>query len=114
MVHIRPFSFTDDATSVGFPTTTQSTSNALALTTSRRIDMAVVLFQVRRLQSKWYQELLMSSREPLECSSPYVWSMLRELQDWFEDLPENPPEHIRNVFVLEFLYSSIYCLAPSW
>lgn len=56
----------------------------------------------------------MSSREPLENNSPYVWVMLQELREWLEDLPEHLPPHIHNIFILEFLYSNIYCLAPSW
>lgn len=55
----------------------------------------------------------MSSREPLEDTSPYIWAMLQEIREWFDDLPEHLPDRIRKIFELEFLYSNIYCLAPS-
>lgn len=119
MVHIRSFSFADDATCVALPTLAPTVSLAsmtmenLGLGVPSQHHVAILLFQLRKLQSKWYQELFMSSREPLEDTSQYIWAMLQELRLWFDDLPPHLPDHIRRIFNLEFLYSSIYCLAPS-
>lgn len=55
----------------------------------------------------------MSSREPLEDTSPYIWAMLQEIREWYSDLPEQLPGRIQRIFELERLYSNIYCLAPS-
>lgn len=116
MVHIRSFSFADDAIEVALPTLATLSSmkrENLGLGVPRHHHVAVLLFQLRKLQSKWYQELFMSSRDPLEGTSQYIWAMLQEMRQWHDDLPDHLPEHIRRTFDIEFLYSNICCLAPS-
>lgn len=110
MVHARAFSFTDDSTSVHFPQFTVHNPIpggpiSLAITTH--------LFLLRRIQSKWYQELFQSSRDPFKQSSTYVWQVCQEMRSWFENLPPTISEAQRDMFELELLYSYVYCLAPS-
>jgi len=116
MVHARPFSFTDDATSVGFPlrlssTSTGSSDNSISKLPS--LDTALLLFQLRKAQSTWYQELFQSSRDPLHQASQYLWQMCYEMRVWSDNLPKTISPAIRELFDLELLYSYVYCLAPS-
>ena len=116
MVHARAFSFTDDATSVALPSlpSTQTANiSGNTLTGPHSLECALLLFQLRRAQSNWYQELFQSRRDPLQQSSTYIWEMCYEMRIWSESLPKTVPEAIRELFELELLYSYVYCLAPS-
>lgn len=77
------------------------------------LDAAKLLFQLRRAQSNWYQELFQSSRDPLQKSSTYIWEMCYEMRIWSESFPKTLFPAIRELFELELLYSYVYCLAPS-
>jgi Fungal specific transcription factor domain len=116
MVHARSFSFTDDSTSVAFPST-PAIGGPTALVNSKSgphsLDAAMLLFQLRRVQSNWYQELFQSSRDPLKQSSTYIWEMCQEMRSWSESFPKSLPPAIKGLFELELLYSYVYCLAPS-
>lgn len=126
MVHARPFSFTDDATMVSFPSTlhstyitTLSTSPILGSSTSNQrptqlsLSAASLLFELRKAQSTWYQELFQSSRQPLQNASQYLWNCCYEMRSWAEKLPQSLPRPMAELFELELLYSYVYCLAPS-
>jgi hypothetical protein len=116
MVHARSFSFTDDSTSVAFPSmsSVQSpTGVEKSPTGPHALDAAMLLFQLRRAQSNWYQELFQSSRDPLQQSSTYIWEMCHEMRVWSESFPKTLSSAIRELFELELLYSYVYCLAPS-
>jgi hypothetical protein len=116
MVHARSFSFTDDSTSVAFPSmsSVQSpTGVEKSPTGPHALDAAMLLFQLRRAQSIWYQELFQSSRDPLQQSSTYIWEMCHEMRVWSESFPKTLSSAIRELFDLELLYSYVYCLAPS-
>lgn len=116
MVHARPFSFTDDATCVAFPINTSSESalnSEISISKLPSLDTALLLFQLRKAQSTWYQELFQSSRDPLHHSSQYLWQMCYEMRVWSDNLPKSVPPAIRELFDLELLYSYVYCLAPS-
>lgn len=116
MVHARPFSFTDDAISVAFPINTSSTSTSTSENSISKLpslDTALLLFQLRKAQSTWYQELFQSSRDPLHHSSQYLWQMCYEMRVWSDNLPKSVPPAIRELFDLDLLYSYVYCLAPS-
>lgn len=116
MVHARPFSFTDDATSVEFPT--QSATALVSgiegsLPGPNSVHAALLFFQLRLAQSTWYQDLFQSSTEELPVSSPYIWKMCHDMRSWAETFPKSLPAGIRGLFDLELLYSYVYCLAPS-
>jgi hypothetical protein len=117
MVHARAFSFTDDSTSVAYPSPTTSTTSSEAtgnsLARPHSLEIALLLFQLRYAQSSWYQELFQSSRDPLQHASTYIWQMCQEMHEWAESLPETLPLAFKNFFDLELLYSYVYCLAPS-
>jgi hypothetical protein len=112
MVHARSFSFTDESTSVDFPSWT-STISGVTLTGQHSLEPAGLLFQLRSIQSKWYQELFQSSRVPLQSSSPYIWQACQDMRDWSETFPDTLPLAFKEFFDLELLYSYVYCLAPS-
>jgi hypothetical protein len=116
MVHARSFSFTDDSTSVAFPSMpsiTSPTGVEKSPTGPHSLDAAMLLFQLRRAQSNWYQELFQSSRDPLQQSSTYIWQMCHEMRVWSESFSKTLSPAIRELFELELLYSYVYCLAPS-
>ncbi|OBU01354.2 hypothetical protein VE01_00251 [Pseudogymnoascus verrucosus] len=114
MVHARPFSFTDDAITVAFPADLSSTSDPESpISKLPALDASLLIFQLRKAQSTWYQELFQSSRDPLHPSSQYLWQMCYEMRTWSENLPKHLPQATRELFDLELLYSYVYCLAPS-
>ncbi|KAL3420676.1 fungal specific transcription factor domain-containing protein [Phlyctema vagabunda] len=116
MAHARAFSFTDDSTSVAYPSSSPSDSLSgmnSSIPGPQSMSAALLLFQLRWAQSSWYQELFQSSREPMRHSSSYIWQMCSDMREWSERLPDALPLAFRTLFELELLYSYIYCLAPS-
>jgi len=116
MVHARAFSFTDDTTSVqlpSIPATIPPLGLEGPLSRPHSLHTARILFQLRRAQSSWYQELFQSSRDPLRQSSTYIWQMCHDMRSWSESFPPNLSPAIKSLFDLELLYSYVYCLAPS-
>jgi hypothetical protein len=115
MVHARSFSFTDDSASVALPSlpVTSSSTVVRSLNGPHSIETALLLFQLRQIQSSWFQELFQSSRDQLQNSSMYIWQMCQEMREWSESFPDNLPLVFKEFFDLELLYSYVYCLAPS-
>jgi hypothetical protein len=115
MVHARSFSFTDDSTSVALPSqpASISASPGKSINGPHSIETAMLLFQLRQIQSSWYQELFQSSRDQLQNSSVYIWQMCQEMREWSESFPDSLPLTFKEFFDLELLYSYVYCLAPS-
>ncbi|KAJ0313183.1 hypothetical protein COL516b_000111 [Colletotrichum fioriniae] len=111
MVRARSFSFTDDSINVEYPSNSGLTSGPI--TGPQSADSALVLFQLRRLQSEWYQTLFQGDAAPLSDAASFIWQMCLEMREWHESLPENLPSGIREFFELELRYSYIHCLAPS-
>lgn len=116
MVHARAFSFTDDSTSVTYPSPSATINLGVAenaLTRPHSLEVALILFQLRYTQSLWYQELFQSSRDPLQQASTYIWQVCQEMHEWSESFPDSLPLNFKDFFDLELLYSYVYCLAPS-
>lgn len=115
MVHARSFSFTDDSTSVALPSQPMGSndSNGKIIHGPRSIETALLLFQLRQIQSSWFQELFQSSRDQLQNSNIYIWQMCQEMREWSESFPDSLPLAFKEFFDLELLYSYVYCLAPS-
>lgn len=114
MVHARAFSFTDDATNVGWPR--PSSFSRRASITGQMLsgsEPAFLLFQLRRAQSHWYQALFQSDPTPLPDSSSFIWQMCQEMKEWAEALPGSLPVGMKSLFDLEVRYSFVYCIAPS-
>ncbi|KZL82218.1 zn 2cys6 cluster transcripitional activator [Colletotrichum incanum] len=111
MIRTRSFSFTDDSINVEYPSNSGLSSGPI--TGPQSADSALVLFQLRRLQSEWYQTLFQADSAPLPDAASFIWQMCLEMREWHESLPDNLPSGIRELFELELRYSYIYCLAPS-
>jgi hypothetical protein len=116
MVHARAFSFTDDSTSVAYPSPPATIAPGTAgsnLSGPQSLETALLLFQFRYVQSGWYQELFQSSRDPLQQASTYIWQVCHEMREWSESFPDTLPLVFKDFYDLELLYSYVYCLAPS-
>lgn len=120
MVHARAFSFSDDAISVDLPAMSgigRIASVSGTITGPQSHDPAILLFQLRRLQSHWYQTLIQSDpHKPIDGevdATSFIWQMCQDMREWDESLPETLPIGIRELFDLELKYSYVYCLAPS-
>lgn len=116
MAHARTFSFTDDAVNVAFPAASTNGSKTLApgpMTGPQSADSSLLLFQLRRAQSFWYQELYKSDPTPLTDPWPFLWQMCHDMREWGDSLPASLPAGIRRMFDQELRYSYVYCLAPS-
>ncbi|KAK1983612.1 fungal-specific transcription factor domain-containing protein [Colletotrichum cereale] len=111
MIRTRSFSFTDDSINVEYPS--NSGLSAGPITGPQSADSALALFQLRRLQSEWYQTLFQADSVPLPDAASFIWQMCLEMREWHESLPDNLSSGIRELFELELRYSYIYCLAPS-
>lgn len=114
MVHARTFSFTDNSVNVAFPSSPSKEGGPKAMTTAQSSDPALLLFQLRRAQSFWYQDLYQSHAiAPLREPSAFVWRMCLEMREWGDSLPNNIPIPVRQMFDQELRYSYVYCIAPS-
>lgn len=117
MVHARTFSFTDDAVNVAFPHASgfggRKVSNPGPIAGPQSADPALLLFQLRRAQSHWYQELYQSGSTPLQDPISYIWNMCLDMREWAESLPPTLAPGIRQLFEQELRYSYVYCIAPS-
>jgi len=106
MVHARPFSFMDEAISVALPAPLPSTSSGP--------DRSVHLFELRSLQSNWYQTLVQGdSDDPLPDATSFKWEMCRQMRAWHEKLPADLATSLREMLDLELRFSYVYLLAPS-
>lgn len=116
MAHARTFSFTDDAVNVAFPNASgvgRKLSVSGPMAGPQSADPALLLFQLRRAQSFWYQELYQSNPTPLPSPSSFLWQMCLKMREWGESLPSTLPAGTRRMFEQELLYSYVYCIAPS-
>lgn len=120
MVHARAFSFSDDAIQVAFPAMSgfgRIASVSGTITGPQSHDPAILLFQLRRIQSHWYQTLIQSDpNQPIDGvddATTFIWQVCQDMREWNESLPETLPIGIRELFDLELKYSYVYCLAPS-
>ncbi|KAK5635163.1 hypothetical protein RRF57_010875 [Xylaria bambusicola] len=113
MVLTRAFSFTDAAVNVGFPRPfiiqPQASITGQYLSSC---EPALLLFQLRRAQSHWYQLLTQSDSTPLP-NPDFIWQIVRQMQEWAERLPNTLPISVRELFDLELRYSFVYCMSPS-
>lgn len=117
MAHAGTFSFTDDSINVAFPVSlAQSRKPSLTsglISSAPSADPALLLFQLRRAQSFWYQELYQSDPTPLADPTTFLWQMCLDMREWGESLPHTLPQGVRRMFEQELRYSYVYCIAPS-
>lgn len=116
MAHARPFSFTDDSINVAFPqASTLAEKQAVSgpISGPQSANPALLLFQLRRAQSYWYQVLYQSEPTPLPNPTSFLWQMCLDMREWQESLPGTLPVDTWQMFEQELRYSYVYCLAPS-
>ena len=116
MGHARAFSFTDSTVDVGLPSSTELgriPSISGHITGPQSNDPALHLFQLRKLQSSWYQTLYQAGDSIILDAQSYLWKSCHDLREWAEQLPPTLPNDIRRAFDLELEWSYVYCLMPS-
>jgi hypothetical protein len=80
---------------------------------TRSYDISLAHLRMRQIQSAWYTKLFQTSREPMENPYSYIWKVYSEMTEWFENLPANTPQHLKQFFEFDLLYSYVYILSPS-
>jgi len=110
----RAFSFTDDsAADVQLPTVaTENSPSALFL---RSIRPCLFLFDIRRVQSAFYQTTRWSSRTqwPLATAATYASSVSNDIHAWYSTIPPNLSQRHLMLFNLERLYCQILVVSPN-
>ncbi|RMD43260.1 hypothetical protein DV735_g1869, partial [Chaetothyriales sp. CBS 134920] len=110
-----PFTFTDDsAPGVPLPTETadSKTQSHLFL---HSIRPSLYLFDIRRIQSAFYQITRYSSRLPWTApqASDYISSVSSDIHSWHLSIPLSLPQEHMLFFCLERFYSFILVNAPN-
>lgn len=116
----RAFSFTDDSAAVALPAASRKVSaDAHTVPSSeiflRSLKPSLFLFDIRRVQSAFYQATHCSLQKewPTSTASEYTTSILQDIRSWFDTIPASlSPRHLF-FFRLESLYSQILALSPS-
>ena len=111
-----PFSFTDDSASgvplpdLG-PESQQPTTSNLFL---RSIKPSLYLFDIRRVQSAFYQTTRSSSRGQWSTTyaTKYASSISNDIHSWYSSIPISLPQDQMIFFNLERLYTQILVVAP--
>ena len=113
----QPFSFTDDSASgvplpdMGEETDTRSTSHLFL----RSIRPSLYLFDVRRVQSAFYQTTRWSSRAQWSTTQfgNFASSVSNDVEAWYASIPMSLPQEQLVFFNLEKLYCQILLVAPN-
>ncbi|KAI9673549.1 MAG: hypothetical protein M1829_004056 [Trizodia sp. TS-e1964] len=117
MVHVRAFSFSDDSANVLLPSAPGATSLPIESWEKQLwrqpLDTALHLFQIRRIQSAWYQEIFQSGRAPFAKPDQYIWGVFKEMREWSRSVPDSVSADTKEYFEIELLYNYIYALTPS-
>lgn len=110
------FSFTDDsAPNVLLPTlATDQESRSPTQLFMRSVRPSLFLFDIRRVQSAFYQRTRWSARREWddEMVEAYVASTLDDIRTWQATLPDHFSQRHQQCFYLEFLYSQVLVLSP--
>lgn len=109
----RAFSFTDDsATGVPLPDSAYDPSANLFL---RSIKPSLFLFDIRRVQSEFYQTTRWSSRSqwPLATAATYASSVSNDIHAWYSTIPPSLSQRHLMLFNLERLYCQILVVSPN-
>lgn len=111
------FSFTDDsAPNVLLPTlSTDQEARSPTSVFLRSVRPSLFLFDIRRVQSAFYQKTRWSARDswPPETATSYISSTLEDIRAWQSTLPESFSATHLKLFKLEALYSQILVLSPN-
>ncbi|EDN03997.1 predicted protein [Histoplasma mississippiense (nom. inval.)] len=113
----RAFSFSDDSVNVPLPgVPLQPIGEALNWTTplfAKGIEPAIYLFKIRGIQSKAYQIMFFSGRNPAPEPSLYTWEVCAEAQNWFNAIPRTLPGHLIIFYNAELFFTFVILLSPS-
>jgi hypothetical protein len=116
----RAFSFTDDSAAVSLPVFGRKASSQTDMGSNpelflRSLKPSLFLFDIRRVQSAFYQATHCSLPKEWSAStaSEYTTSILQDIRSWFATVPASLPQRHIFFFRLESLYSQILALMPS-
>ncbi|KIX04963.1 uncharacterized protein Z518_05835 [Rhinocladiella mackenziei CBS 650.93] len=110
----RAFSFTDDSSSeVPLPDSASDTS--ISQIFQRSVRSSLYLFDIRRVQSAFYQTTRWSSRSqwPLATAATYASSVSNDIHAWYSTIPSTLPQRHLMLFNLERLYCQILVVSPN-
>ena len=115
MANTRAFSFSDDSTNVKLSLVSHASPSSTEPPQTSKIGVpssepSLLLFQLRKLLSGWYQSLLYSN--PSALVEPWLsrCEALVNMQEWCSHLPISLP--LQHLFRSEILYSSILLIWP--
>ena len=107
----RSFSFSDASANVDL--------SALALVPApehqvwtKTFDFGYRHYQIRRIQSGFYQDLHQSRSEPFDRPYEYIWHKWHEIENWYLAMPTNVHQDVNILARLERVASYIMLLAP--
>jgi hypothetical protein len=116
----RAFSFTDDSAAVALPAASRKASADADMASDpeiflRSVKPSLFLFDIRRVQSAFYQTTHCSLQKEWLSStaSEYTTSILQDIRSWFATIPASLSQPHLSFFRLESLYSQILALSPS-
>ncbi|KAF3480222.1 fungal specific transcription factor domain-containing protein [Arthroderma uncinatum] len=112
----RAYSFSDDSVNVPLPPVSPSSSSTIVLGDAmfpKNIKAAIRLFEVRRRQSTYYQDLYFNGRDALPDSENVSWRRCAILMEWFETARGDLTPRLIPLYHLELLYTLILVLSPS-
>lgn len=113
MTFTKAFSFTHESTNVAWPRPSSfSRRQSITGQANAGTEPGFLLFQLRKAQSHWYQELYQSGSTPLADPTNFVWTMCRDMKEWADSLPKTLPAGFKAWFDLEMQYSFVFLLAP--
>ncbi|KAL2378142.1 hypothetical protein RJZ90_006222 [Blastomyces dermatitidis] len=111
------FSFSDDSTNVPLPGVPlqpiEGTLSWTATLFANSIEPAIYLFKIRSIQSKAYQTMFFSGRNPAPEPASYTWELCAEAQTWFNAIPRTLPGHLIVFYNVELFYTFVILLSPS-
>lgn len=111
------FSFTDDsAPNVLLPTlATDQEARSPSQLFIRSVRPSLYLFDIRRVQSAFYQRTRWSARGEwaADVASEFITSTLDDIQAWYSSLPTSFAHRHLQGFYLESLYTQLLALSPN-
>lgn len=111
------FSFTDDsAPNVLLPTlATDQEARSPSQLFIRSVRPSLYLFDIRRVQSAFYQRTRWSARHEwtADAASDFIASTLDDVHAWYASLPSNFTHRHLQGFYLESLYTQLLALSPN-
>ncbi|KIW31353.1 uncharacterized protein PV07_03010 [Cladophialophora immunda] len=110
----RAFSFTDDSASE-VPLPESATDPSSSQVFQHSIKPCLYLFDIRRVQSAFYQSTRWSSRSqwPLATAATYASSVSNDIHAWYSTIPSTLSQRHLMLFNLERLYCQILVVSPN-